>query len=353
MARLRGPLRVADGFSVPLTDFIGRLTRLEETVDPPALRAEMAGVRTLLEEDARVLELFHEGPGHAQACWIELEGARDRNVTLQESPADVAGLLRERLFGTGRCALLVSATLGVSRSLDYVRTRVGADEVQGLVLDSPFDLARQMRICLAEDIPEPENPAYAALLPEYIRIGVERSRGRALVLFTSQASMLRCADVLAPVFAERGWQLLVQSSETPRTALLEEFRRDVSSVLFGLDSYWMGVDVPGEALEHVIITKLPFAVPTHPLVETRMEVITGRGGNPFAGYVLPEAVLRVRQGLGRLIRSMADRGTVTFLDVRLLRRSYGRVFLDSLPRTRMELLTRDGDVRDMPAAEWS
>jgi ATP-dependent DNA helicase DinG len=282
---------------------------------------------------------------------VEAGAGRDHNVTLQASPADVGGLLRERVFGTERCALLVSATLGVARSLNYVRSRVGAAGVPELVLDSPFDFSRQMRICLAQDIPEPDTPAWAEALPAYIRLGVERSRGRALVLFTSQVVMHRCADALAAEFGDRGWRLLVQSADMPRSALLEEFRRDVSSVLFGLDSYWMGVDVPGEALEHVIVTKLPFAVPTHPLVETRMELITARGGNPFAEYTLPEAVLKVRQGLGRLIRRATDSGTVTFLDARLLRRSYGRVFIESFPRTRLELMTRDGEIRELAPDE--
>jgi ATP-dependent DNA helicase DinG len=133
---------------------------------------------------------------------------------------------------------------------------------------------------------------------------------------------------------------------TARHELLTQFKADVHSVLFGLDSFWMGVDVPGEALEHVVITKLPFAVPDHPLIESRIDLIAQRGGNAFAEYTLPEAVLKFKQGVGRLIRSNTDRGLVTILDSRMLRKSYGRVFLQSLPRCSVEMMMRDGTVQD-------
>jgi ATP-dependent DNA helicase DinG len=144
----------------------------------------------------------------------------------------------------------------------------------------------------------------------------------------------------------------VQGAGTGRDLLLEEFRRDVRSVLFGLDSFWYGVDVPGEALEHVIIVRLPFPVPTHPATEARLEAIESRGGNPFRDYMLPEAVLKLRQGTGRLIRSASDRGVVTILDSRILKKSYGRIFLDSLPRCRLELWTPGSDPEEVDTEEW-
>jgi ATP-dependent DNA helicase DinG len=171
---------------------------------------------------------------------------------------------------------------------------------------------------------------------------IERTDGRALVLFTSSALMRSVAASLSVPFEQHGIRLLVQDADLQRHTLLESFKRDIRSVLFGVDSFWTGIDVPGEALTHVIITRLPFAVPNHPVVEARSETIARRGGNIFLEYSLPEAVLKFRQGAGRLLRSQKDRGIVTILDSRIITRPYGRVFLSSLPRCPIELLRSDG-----------
>jgi len=201
-------------------------------------------------------------------------------------------------------------------------------------------------------MPEPESEEYARALPSRIMQSIDRSGGKALVLFTNSSLMRSMAELLRGSFEERDVRLLVQGPERSRHLLLEEFRNDVRSVLFGLDSFWMGVDVPGEALEHVVITKLPFAVPNHPLIEARLESIAQRGGNAFLEYTLPEAVLKFRQGSGRLIRSRMDTGMITVLDSRILRKSYGRVFLTSIPRCPVELISSDGESEYLPSDEW-
>jgi ATP-dependent DNA helicase DinG len=239
---------------------------------------------------------------------------------------------------------MTSATLSVNGSLSYFESRVGALNARELLLDSPFDHARQMTLSVARDIPEPEAEGYADELPGWILRSIDRTHGRALVLFTSVATMRATAAALVDEIARRNLKLMVQGVDGQRHQLLEEFKRDVDSVLFGLDSFWMGVDVPGEALEHVVITRLPFAVPNHPLIEARLEGIAARGGNAFMEYTLPEAILKFKQGAGRLIRTRDDRGYVTILDSRIMKKSYGKAFISSLPSCPVEILSSEGDV---------
>ena len=180
-------------------------------------------------------------------------------------------------------------------------------------------------------MPDPKSEDYAETLIEEIPRFLEMTEGKAFVLFTSYQSMRRTADALRGYFLEKGWQLLIQGESLNRSALLREFREDLHSVLFGTDSFWTGVDVPGESLSNVIVTKLPFAVPSHPLIAARMERIEAAGRSSFSEYSLPEAVLKFRQGAGRLIRSREDRGIIVLLDRRVISKYYGKIFLNSLP----------------------
>ena len=341
--RLRKPHLLANTVSAPLNELQAALLKLEGSSQTDGRRRELAGAsRALQEADTLVREFLCQAEADF-TYWVEIANGRNENVTLCAAPTEVAGRIGSQLFRDGTSVIMTSATLTVDGRLDYFRNRMGANTVEGLVLDSPFDHMHQMQLMLVEDIPEPGKSSYLTQLPARILQSVERSQGKALVLFTSSAHMQSMARELAHSLEERGWQLLVQGAHSQRHELLEEFKRDIHSVLFGLDSFWMGVDVPGEALEHVIITRLPFAVPNHPLLEARFELIDRRGGNPFMELSLPEAILKFRQGVGRLLRSRTDRGMVTILDSRVLTRQYGRMFVTSLPPCPVQVISADGE----------
>ncbi|MFN0158285.1 MAG: ATP-dependent DNA helicase [Bacteroidota bacterium] len=350
--RIRTPHVVVNSLSESFRELMLRLQEAERSRSSEPEKKELEGIRRSLWEADILIDEFLEQPEPSFTYWIEFGGARSEHVTLCASPTHVADTVGPMLFAHDSPAIMTSATLSVGGSLDYFQRRIGAQAVRGVILDSPFDFPRQMKICLARGMPEPDNPEYVRLLPQFIRNSIARSNGKALVLFTNATLMERIAKELADTCDENGWRLLVQGSEHQRHELLEIFKQDVHSVLFGLDSFWGGVDVPGEALEHVIITRLPFAMPGHPLIESRLEAITRSGGNAFMEYSLPEAVLKLRQGVGRLIRSGTDRGIVTILDARVLTRRYGEIFLRSLPRCQIEILTPDGELEPLLREEY-
>ena len=326
-------------------DVCKALTRLGELVAIEADKCKDDQHKAELQETARKLRTARAGitdflaleePDHVY--WVEQYGRTEQFCTLRTAPVNLADALRRLLFREGACTVLTSATLSVgSPDLAYFRNRVGAEDIAAMQIGSPFDYERQMSLHLVQKMPEPKDPAYEKSLAKWIGHFTEKSEARAFVLFTSYQTMRNVAEEMESHFEKKGWQLLVQGGGLPAQRMIQEFKENPHSILFGVSSFWTGVDVPGEALSNVIITRLPFTTPDHPLTEARLEAIESEGGRAFESYSLPEAILKLRQGVGRLIRSKSDTGTIVILDSRIVSKPYGRAFLRAMPKCPIEI----------------
>ncbi len=338
--RVREPGIVPDAIGPSLEHLYGLVSEASLKIEDDITRSELGDLGRRLLAAREGITVFIDQVATNHVYWVERTGKTESNLSLNAAPVDLSGVLNTMLFRPDRSVIMTSATLSVGGTeLGYFRQRVGAmgAGIDAAQIGSPFDYERQMKLYLTPKMPEtPREPGYEEALARWIGHFVEMSKGRAFVLFTNYKMMQAMSLRMKDFFADNHFPLLVQGEGLSRRKMVESFKGQPGSVLFGTESFWSGVDVPGEALSNVIITQLPFTPPDSPATEARCELIKERGGDPFSEYSLPEAILKLRQGVGRLIRTKSDQGIVAILDSRLLRKPYGRAFLAALPKCPVE-----------------
>ncbi len=324
----RGPWRELEGFkglAEALAAVGAALERLKALLEPLAPRGK--GLESCARRLSDIHERFGMLAGDTPQGYIHWYETHTRSLTLNLTPLDVAELFARQMREKAAAWVFTSATLAVGESFEHFSHRLGLEEARCERWDSPFDYPHQSLLYVPPDMPEPNSPDYTLAVVEQARRVLKLSRGRAFILFTSHRALRQAAELLGDSL---DYPLLIQG-DAPRGRLLEQFRELGDAVLLGTGSFWEGVDVRGEALSCVIIDKLPFASPGDPILQARIDAMRARGGNPFFEYQLPQAVITLKQGVGRLIRDVKDRGVLVLCDPRLGSRGYGRTFIDSLP----------------------
>jgi ATP-dependent DNA helicase DinG len=321
------------------------LSNAADNANDASKHSELSGAANRLESIANDIISWLSQRDESMVYWLERAQTRaGLRVDMHAAPVDISGKMREMLFQNVPSVIMTSATVSTGREggFQFFQSRIGATGSMTIQMGSPFDYKKQAELIIVTDMPDPSANAaeFQKALPDMIKRYLLKTGGRAFVLFTSYGLLRHTASAMQSWFAEQNLTLYSQAEGTPRGKLLDMFKDNPKGALFGTDSFWQGVDVPGDALGNVIITKLPFSVPDHPLLAARLDAIRKAGGNPFRDYQIPEAVIKLRQGFGRLIRTAQDQGIVVVLDPRIRSKYYGRQFLAALPDCKVSYHSR-------------